>query len=119
MKFKLYTNKNSLRKRTSRLLQGGETEVFENRLGWYEKRNDIEKDRYDDITFTITKRFEYKPWLLSQIYYDREDLDCVILEYNNIVDIMEEFVVGRTIKIPPKNRVNYSLITKSTISAKI
>ena len=101
------------------MLQGGETEVFKDRLGWYEKRTDIEKNRYDDTIFTLTKKYEHKPWLVSKMFLDREDLDWLVLEYNEIVDIMEEFVVGREIRIPSKNRTDFSILTKSTVSTKI
>lgn len=119
MKFKQYTNKSSMRKKNSRLLQGGTTEVYKDRLGWYEKRTDVPKDQWDDIVFTITKKYEYKPWLVAQIFLDRADLEWLVLEYNDIVDIMEEFVVGREIRLPSRSRTNFSIITKATLSSKL
>jgi hypothetical protein len=119
MKFKEYTNKTSMRKKNSRMLQGGTTEVYKDRLGWYEKRTDVPKDQYDDIVFTITKKYEYKPWLVAQIFLDRADLEWLVLEYNDIVDIMQEFVVGRVINIPSRSRTNFSIITKPTLSTKL
>ncbi len=119
MKFKQYNNKTSMRKKNSRMLQGGTTEVYKDRLGWYEKRTDIEKDQYDDRVFTITKKYEFKPWLVAKVLLDREDLEWLVLEYNDIVDIMEEFVVGREIRVPSKNRTDFSIITKSTLTSKV
>ncbi|QDJ96476.1 hypothetical protein Xoosp13_290 [Xanthomonas phage Xoo-sp13] len=108
-----------MRKKNSRYLQGGDTEVFQERLGWWEKRTDIPTDQYDDIVFTITKKYEYRPWLVAKIFLGKEDLEWLILQYNEIVDIMEEFVVGREIKIPSKNRTNFSIIIKPTLSSKL
>ena len=108
-----------MRKKDSRLLQGGTTEVFKERLGWFEKRTDIEKDQYDDITFTIEKKYEHKPWLVAKVFLGNENLDWVILQYNNIVDITEEFAAGRTINIPSKNRVDFSIIIKPTLSTRL
>jgi hypothetical protein len=119
MKFKEYQNKTSIRKKYSRYLQGGDTEVFSQRLGWWEKRTDIPVDQIDDSTFIITKKFEYKPGLVAKIFLGREDLEWLILQYNNIVDIMEEFVIGREIKIPSKQRTDFSIVIKPTVRSNI
>ncbi|BBA65467.1 predicted ORF [Xanthomonas phage XacN1] len=119
MKFKLYQNKSSVKKKNSRYLQGGETDVFKERLGWWEKRTDIPNEEISDTVFVLTKRYEHRPYLVAKIFLDREDLEWLILQYNEIVDIMEEFVAGREIRIPSKNRVNFSIITKPTTSNKL
>ena len=119
MKFKLYDNKSSMKKKTSRYVQGGNTDVFKERLGWWEKRTDILNDQIDDVHFTLTKEYEFRPWVVAKIFLGREDLDWIILQYNEIVDIMEEFTVGKVIKIPSKARVNFSIITKPTLSSKL
>ena len=117
--FKLYDNKSSVKKRHSRLLQGGTTDVFANRLGWWERRDNIPQDQIDDVKFTITKRYEHRPYLVARIFLGREDMEWLILQYNEIVDIMEEFVAGREIRIPSKSRVNFSITTKPTLSSKV
>ena len=119
MKFKQYDNKTSIKKKNSRLLQGGTTDVFKERLGWWERRTDIEKDQIDDVVFVITKKYEHKPWLVAKIVLGREDLEWLVLQYNEIVDIIEEFVVGKEIKIPSKNRTEFSIVTKPTVRSKI
>lgn len=119
MKFKLYENKSSMKKKNSRYLQGGETEVFKERLGWWEKRTDIPNEQFDDTVFVITKKYEYRPYIVAKIFLGREDLEWLILQYNEIVDIMEEFVVGRQIRIPAKSRVNFSITTKPTLSSRV
>jgi hypothetical protein len=119
MNFKLYENKSSVKKKNSRYLQGGTTDVFKERLGWWEKRTDILVDQIDDIEFTITKRYEHRPYLVAKIFLGREDLEWLVLQYNEIVDVMEEFVAGRTIRIPSKNRTEFSIIIKPTTSNKL
>lgn len=119
MKFKLYENKSSVRKRNSRYVQGGNTDVFKERLGWWEKRTDIETDQFKDTIFVITKNYEHKPYLVAKIFLGREDLEWLVLQYNNIVDVIEEFVVGREIRIPSKGRVDFNILTKSVISNRL
>ncbi len=116
--FRLYPNVTSMRKKNSRYLQGGTTEVFKERLGWWE-RTDIPDNQFDDTVFTISKRYEHRPYLVAKIFLGREDLEWLVLQYNEIVDIMEEFVVGREIRIPSKSRVNFSIVTKPTLSKKV
>jgi len=118
-KFKLYENKSSVKKRHSRYLQGGTTDVFKDRLGWWERRDDILTDQVDDIVFTITKRYEHRPYLVAKIFLGREDMEWLILQYNEIVDIIEEFVAGREIRIPSKNRTYFSIATKPSMISKI
>jgi hypothetical protein len=101
--FKLYSGKNSLLKRGSRLLQGGETSIDGNKLGWWEKK--FFPDDTTDGTFIITKNYEYKPAYLAEIVYGRSDLEWVILQYNGIVDVAEEFKQGLLIKLPSPQRI--------------
>lgn len=119
MRFKLYENKSSVKKKNSRYLQGGDTEIFKERLGWWEQRLDIPKDQIDDISFVITKKYEHKPWLVAKVFLGNENLEWVILQYNEIVDTIEEFVVGRTIQIPSKNRVLFSITEKPVLNTRI
>lgn len=114
MKFKLYENKSSVRRKYSRYLQGGETEEFKERLGWWERRTDIPEDDIGDRKFVITKKYEHRPYLVAKIFLGREDLEWLILQYNEIVDIMEEFVAGREIRIPSQERVHFNIVTKPT-----
>lgn len=108
-KFKLYDDKNSLLKRYSRHRQGGTTDLFEKRLGWWEKRTDIPKDQIDDITFMIESQHEFRPDIVSFLVYGRADLEWLVLQYNNIVDINEEFKAGRELKLPSANRALYEI----------
>ncbi len=117
--FKLYENKSSVKKRQSRYLQGGDTDVFADRIGWWERRDDIVTDQVDDIVFTITKRYEHRPYLVAKIFLGREDMEWLILQYNEIVDIIDEFVVGRVIRIPSKNRAFYAISTRPAVVGKV
>lgn len=119
MKFKLYENKSSVKKKYSRYLQGGDTEIYKERLGWWEQNLDIPKDQVDDITFTITKKYEHKPWLVSKVFLGDENFEWIILQYNEIVDTIEEFVVGKTIKIPSKQRVLFGIANKPTVNSRL
>lgn len=119
MRFKLYENKSSVKKKNSRYLQGGDTEVYKERLGWWEQRLDIPKDQVDDVTFTITKKYEHRPWLVAKVFLGNENLEWVILQYNEIVDTIDEFVTGNTIKIPSKSRVMFSIMSKPTVNNRL
>jgi len=102
-KFKLYENKNSLSKKYSRMLNGGTVEIVGDKYGWWERR-DMEKDVAGDIKVTINEIFHKKPHLVSYYYYQTPTLFWLILQYNNIVDIDEEFIRGRVITVPEKYR---------------
>lgn len=108
-KFKLYEDKNSLLKRYSRQRQGGETDIFKKRLGWWERRTDIPKDQVDDIRFTIESMHEFRPDIVAFVTYGRADLEWLVLQYNNIVDINEEFKAGTVINLPSVNRALYEI----------
>ena len=49
---------NSTEIRNSRYVQGGETDRYANRLGWWERRAMPRQD--DDIRYTIDKRVEFQ-----------------------------------------------------------
>ena len=101
--FKLYTNKSSFQKRRSRMLNGGDTEVKGNKLGWWE-RKPLPRDDATDITFEIDEEYSKRPHLVAFDFYGLVSLTWLVLQYNNIVDIEEEFVRGKTITIPSRSR---------------
>jgi hypothetical protein len=107
--FKTYENKTSIKKRYSRLLKGGTVDVFEKKLGWWERKSDIEKNQVDDIVFKITPKYENRPDLVAYDIYNRPDLEWIVLMYNNIIDINEEFITGKTIFLPSVDRVFYNI----------
>lgn len=111
--FRLYTSKSSLKKRFSRLLQGGLTEQLQKRLGWWERDSDISGTRIDDTIFRIDPHTAGRPDLISFSIYGTSMYDWILLQYNNIVDIQEELVVGKEIRAPSMRVINSRIITKT------
>lgn len=112
--FELYSNKNSLAKSKSRMLNGGHTEIKGNKLGWWERRG-LPKDPSSDIRLGITNTYHKRPDLVSFDFYGTTTLTWLVLQYNNIVDINEEFILGKEISIPSKNRALSELSSKNTV----
>jgi len=69
-------------------------------------------DEITDIIYVIPVVYAGKPDLIAFDYYGRNDLGWLVLQYNNIVDINEELTVGKTIRLPAKRRVFYSILSK-------
>lgn len=111
-RFKLFKDKTSLAKRNSRMLNGGTTEIKGNKLGWWERR-DLRKDTSTDIRIKIPEIFSGRPDLLAFRVYKRPNLFWLILQYNNIVDLEEEFVTGKEIVLPSVDRTLSSLINRN------
>ena len=110
--FKLYQNKSSLRKRYSRYVQGGVSDVVGNKIGWWD-RTVIPYGAYDDITITIDNVTKERADLIAYTYYGTSELEWLILQYNNVVDIKEDLCYGTTIKIPSASRTMSSICSKS------
>lgn len=92
----------------SRYVQGGLTDVYNNRLGWW--------DGYalapasDDTSFPLDPKYHQRPDLLAFDAYGKSTLMWLVLQFNNIVDINEEFVSGAVIRLPSKSRVFASIL---------
>ncbi len=95
------------------MLQGGITEQLQKRLGWWEKDNSLAQVRVDDIIFEIDPRTAGRPDLISFSIYGTSMYDWIVLQYNNVVDIQEELVIGKTIRAPSLRVINSSIITKT------
>jgi len=111
-RFKLFKDKTSLAKRNSRMLNGGTTEIKGDKLGWWERR-DLRKDTSTDIRIKIPEIFSGRPDLLAFRVYKRPNLFWLILQYNNIVDLEEEFVTGKEIVLPSVDRTLSSLVNRN------
>jgi len=111
MAFKLYTDKSSLKKKTSRYVRGGVSSAGVKFIRWWE-RFVISKNSLTDMTYVIPKVYEFSPDLIAYDYYGKNNMGWVILQYNNIIDINEELSVGKTILLPEKNRVFYELLSQ-------
>ncbi len=112
MAFKLYTDKSSVRKKNSRYIQGGESEVGLKFIRWWE-REKLVHDEITDLVYTIPVVYAGMPDLIGYDYYGRNDLGWLVLQYNNIVDINEELVTGAVIRLPEKSRVFYSILSNN------
>jgi len=107
--YKLYENKNSALKKNTRMTQGGDVELKEKRLGWWE-RYDFSKKHTDDITFVVEAKHQQRADKISAEVYGRDDLEWIILQYNNIVDINEEIIAGAVLRLPSVNRVKFEIL---------
>lgn len=105
-------NKNSTDNRNSRYVQGGTTEIYNNRLGWWERRKLTRQS--DDILFTITPTEEKRPDMISFAVYGKAMYGWLVLEYNNIVDVETELLTGMDIFLPSQDRLILDIITKPT-----
>lgn len=113
MTIKQHPNKSSVLKNKSRYVQGGLTDLKKKRLGWWEQYN-ISKNDVTDITVYIDVKYKSRPDLIAYEYYGDTSLTWVVLQYNNIVDVETELVVGSNITIPSKDRVYFNILTKTT-----
>lgn len=113
-KFKLFPDKSSLAKRHSRLLNGGDTEIKGNKLGWWERAK-IDKNVSGDIKVTIPDVYNKRPDLMAHRVYGKSNLFWLILQYNNIVDIEEEFVTGRELILPSRIRTLSSIVNNNIV----
>lgn len=104
----------STRNRNSRYVQGGTSTVTQKSVGWWERNPTFSVRAVDDITvLALPMVYEGRADLLAHDLYGRSDLEWVILQYNNIVDVTEEFVAGATIVAPSKARVFGSILSKT------
>lgn len=110
MTFLLFTNKSSVLKKNSRYVQGGTTVVLPNALGWWDKIL-IPSGQIDDIQYPITPQYNKRPDAVAYFLYGRTDVTWALLQYNDIVDINEEFVTGVKIMAPSPMRLFSDILT--------
>ena len=102
----------SIRNREGRYTQGGTSTQLDNRLGWWERRIIPYSD--DDTFLVLSSRYDRRPDLVAFDFYDKANYQWLILQYNNIVDINEEFVVGKEIRLPSRSRVFREILSRTT-----
>lgn len=102
----------STNKRRSRFTQGGATETFPERLGWWERR--VIRQRDDDLFRTVSSQEAGRADLIAFNVYGDASLAWLVMQYNNIVDNVVELAEGKEIRLPPKQRVSLSILTGST-----
>jgi len=98
----------------SRYTQGGDTEIYNRRLGWWERDIDSLGEDYSDEFITLTPKYNLRPDLLAVDIYGSALLGWLILQFNNIVDINEEFITGKILRLPTQQRVLFDFLNKRT-----
>jgi hypothetical protein len=96
----------------SRYVQGGLTDVYPTRLGWWDGVTFTTAS--DDLKFVLQSRYHQRPDLLAYDTYGKSTLMWVVLQYNAIVDINEEFITGVPIILPSKSRLFSSILINQT-----
>lgn len=94
----------------SRYVQGGTTEQFSNRLGFWERK--IFPRDVTDRLITLEAKYHRRPDLLAYDLYKDSRLMWFILQYNTIVDIDVEFVAGKTLLVPTPYRLRVGLLSR-------
>lgn len=106
------SNANSVTTGKGRYTQGGTTEEFSNRLGWWERI--IHERSPDDILYTINSGEAGRADLIAHRLYQKATLAWLVLQYNNIVDPSVELQTGTTIRLPTPSRVALTITTASS-----
>lgn len=102
---------NVVKSRYSRYVQGGQSTISnDNKTKWWD-RYEIPKSN-SDILVEILPRFNKRPDRLAYELYGKSELGWIILQYNTVVDINEEFVTGKFFKVPHPDRVIFDLLSK-------
>jgi hypothetical protein len=107
--FKLYDKASSHQYKRGRYNSGGKTIVFAKKLGWWERDISFQTRQIDDIYYEITIREVGRSDLISYDVYKRNDLEWLVLQYNNIVDPIEELYIGRIITLPSVKRAIFDI----------
>ncbi len=102
-------NSNSLYEKNSRYQHGGVTESTTRFLGYWDRK--IIPTDVTDSTYVIEDIYEFRPDKLAAVMYGDSRLWWLILQINGILDIPTEFVEGRSIVIPNKERVFSEILT--------
>ncbi len=107
-------NTKSIQNRESRYTQGGVTETFDGRLGWWERDIETISEDPTDMFITIAPQYDRRPDRLAFDMYGRSGLQWLVLQYNSIVDINEEFITGKEIRLPDPSRASLTFLNKRT-----
>lgn len=102
---------NSVNSPKSRYVQGGVTDRYPRRLGWWERRQILEDDT--DIIITIRPSEDRRPDLIAHHMFGDWRLAWVVLQFNNIVDIETELRAGTEIRLPTQRRLMLDILNQS------
>ena len=98
---------NSVLRKNSRYVSGGETEVNIKSLEWWERKVFSPSD--DDIKYVVERKMEKRIAQIATIFLGDPKLWWIIAQYNNILDPVSEIYEGRILLIPNKDKMNTML----------
>ena len=101
---------NAVLAKESRYVQGGLTDRYPTRLGWWERRALRKSDT--DITIIVQPGEDRRPDLVAAKAYGKANLQWLVLQYNAIVDIETEFTAGTEIRLPNPRRLALDILTQ-------
>lgn len=104
--------KKSTDNRNSRYVQGGNSDIYSNRMGWWERKPFERRD--DDIRFIVSINEAKRPDVISELVYGKAIYAWLVLQYNNIVDIETELLPGKELFLPSQQRLILDIITSPT-----
>lgn len=102
-------NTDSTKTTNGRYVHGGTTEVNKDQVEFWERKIFQQSD--EDKVYVIEEIFDKRPDKLAFVLYEDSRLWWVICQYNNIIDVHDEFVTGKEILIPVKERVINQFLT--------
>lgn len=94
-----------------RYSNGGLSEIVGSRIGWWERTIFVKSPL--DVTLTINKQYARRPDLLAYDMYGRATLQWFVMQYNNIIDVNEDFIEGTVITLPSRGRLFGELLSKA------
>lgn len=100
----------SNRQTEGRYVQGGKTDDYIDRLGWWERK--VFNQSPSDVTLTLISKYNRRPDLLAYDLYGKAGLQWFILQYNTISDITT-FEGGLEITLPTKERLFGEMLSKN------
>lgn len=101
---------NSTLLKNSRYVVGGITEVNPYALEWWE-RVDFQSDD-TDLRYIIEAKFEGRLDLIAAQFLGDSRMWWVIAQYNALLDVYNETITGRLLRIPAKARLQSMLSGK-------
>jgi hypothetical protein len=96
----------------TRFTVGGTVEMNGRYLGWWERTPLTFAS--DDIIVTLNPRYDQRPDLLAYDIYGKETYAWLVLQYNNIIDVVEEFTTGTSVRLPSQKRLQAILVTNNS-----
>jgi hypothetical protein len=103
-----YDKNSAANRETGRYTRGGNTEVVDGKLGWWDKKM-IDPDP-SDIVYIMESKYVGRPDLLGFVFYNDTKLWWIICQYNGILDPMNELVQGKVLLIPPKSKIESKFV---------